>query len=204
MKARLFFYTCLFGATALHAASPALDLPATLDPKRKELIDKALAALEAHPGIPYRFAGSAPEEGGMDCSGAVFYLLGLAGIDPPRTAQAQYAWVKEAGNLTIVPAEATAPDHASFAKLQPGDLIFWGHEKEGADPAVTHVQIYLGKESKDGLRVMIGASDGRSYRGVKKNGFDIVDFRVPKADAGKRLLGYGPPSWPVKKSDKHK
>ena len=40
---------------------------------------------------------------------------------------------------------------------------------------------------------MINASDGRSYRGKKGNGYGVYDFRVPKADLKSRLVGYGTP-----------
>jgi|688.fasta_scaffold184570_4 hypothetical protein len=52
--------------------------------------------------------------------------------------------------------------------------------------------MYLGKEKTDGLRVMIGASDGRSYRGKKLIGFGIVDFKVPKVGSKTRIIGFGP------------
>ncbi|MFD0895375.1 C40 family peptidase [Luteolibacter ambystomatis] len=181
--------------TAAHAAQPALQGVELLSPPRRGLIERSLQELDAHPGIPYRYAGSSPEAGGMDCSGAVFYLLEKVGIDPPRSAQAQYDWVKKESTLTPLAASVTDEDDPAFAALLPGDLLFWGTLGPDGRANVTHVQIYLGKEAKDGRRIMIGASDGRSYRGVKKDGFDIVDFKVPNADAPKRLLAYGPPVW---------
>jgi hypothetical protein len=57
---------------------------------------------------------------------------------------------------------------------------------------VSHVQVYLGKEA-DGHAVMIGSSDGRSYRGKKLSGFGIVDYRVPKAGSATRIAGFGSP-----------
>lgn len=190
----------LFFALAFSARGdpPLIQGQEHLEPARRELIEKSLKALGEHPGIPYRYGGSAPEEGGMDCSGAVYYLLGKVGIDPPRSAQAQYDWIKKSGNLTTVPKDAKEGDPV-FADLKPGDLLFWAAMDEGNEPRVSHVQIYLGKEAKDNLPVMIGASDGRSYRGVKKNGFDIVDFRVPKAESQRKLIGYGPPIWSRKR-----
>lgn len=185
--------------TALvHGEMPQLNLPVFLTAQRRDLIEKSLKALEANPGIPYRFGGSSPEEGGMDCSGSVSYLLGLVGIDPPRSSQAQYDWIRESSTLTRVPAGVIRADDPAFAALIPGDLLFWGTVDADDVPHITHVQIYLGKE-KDGRRVMIGASDGRSYRGVKKDGFDIVDFTIPKAESAKRILGFGPPVWKTRK-----
>lgn len=193
MTWRLSIILVLF--TAAHAAQPALESAEWLSSPRRELIKRSLKELEAHPGIPYRYAGSSPEEGGMDCSGAVFYLLEKIGIDPPRSAQAQYDWVKKESTLTPLDASVTDQDDPAFAALLPGDLLFWGTLDPDGNANVTHVQIYLGRETKDGRRIMIGSSDGRSYRGGKKDGFDIVDFKVPKAEAPKRLLAYGPPVW---------
>jgi len=181
--------------TAAHAEQTALQGIELLSEPRRSLIERSLQELEAHPGIPYRYAGSSPEDGGMDCSGTVFYLLEKIGIDPPRSAQAQYDWVKKESTLTPLDASVTDEDDPAFAALLPGDLLFWGTIDPDGKVNITHVQIYLGKETKDGRRIMIGSSDGRSYRGVKKDGFDIVDFKVPKAEAPKRLLAYGPPVW---------
>jgi hypothetical protein len=52
--------------------------------------------------------------------------------------------------------------------------------------------MYLGKEA-DGHAVMIGSSDGRSYRGKKLSGFGIVDFHVPKPGSATRIVGFGSP-----------
>lgn len=186
-------------ASVLTAEVPKLAEVEQLSPKRRELIDKSLVALEQNPGVPYVYSGSSPADKGMDCSGSMYYLLGLVGIDPPRTSQDQYEWVKEAGNLVEVPSTVTKATDSVFNKMLPGDLIFWAYLEEGKPPRISHVQMYLGKEQKDGRPVMIGSSDGRSYRGVKQNGFGIVDFQVPKADSKKKLIGYGPPQWRVRK-----
>ncbi|MEI7929809.1 MAG: NlpC/P60 family protein, partial [Verrucomicrobiales bacterium] len=132
---------------AVRAESPAMKLPEDLDEKRRALVEVSLKESEAHPDVPYRFAGASPEDGGMDCSGAVFYLLGKVEIDPPRTADGQYRWVLESGNLTRVPEDALTLDHPAFAKLTPGDLLFWA--PTGDDPHISHVQLFLGFEEKD-------------------------------------------------------
>jgi len=57
--------------------------------------------------------------------------------------------------------------------------------------------IYLGREKKNGHRVMVGASDGRVYEGESRNGVSVFDFKVQrngKADDGKLrpiFIGYG-------------
>jgi cell wall-associated NlpC family hydrolase len=74
-------------------------------------------------GTPYRWGGDGP--GGFDCSGLTQAAYAAAGIDLPRTAQAQY----DAG-----PAVPTG------MPLQPGDLVFFGSSTD----AVEHVGIVIG------------------------------------------------------------
>jgi cell wall-associated NlpC family hydrolase len=163
--------------------------PDDLAPARRTLLTRALAALERNPTEPYRNGGADPA--GMDCSGAVLFLLKQVGIDAPRSADAQLEWLKSAGRLTLVPTSARTLEAPAFAALQPGDLIFWA--PDGPAPArASHVHLYLGREA-DGHAVMIGSSDGRSYRGKKLSGFGIVDFRIPQAGAPTRIIAFGTP-----------
>ena len=55
-----------------------------------------------------------------------------------------------------------------------------------------YYRLYLGKEA-DGHPIMIGSSEGRSYRHHKINGFGITDYHVPGAGAKTRIIAYGPP-----------
>ncbi len=163
---------------------------------RKKLIDGAVAVARDSPWLPYRFGGSSPEEGGFDCSGAMCFVLRKAGLEPPRTSAEQYQWLKDAGRLREIPADARELDDASMAKLRPGDLLFWGGTyvpTDGREVKVTHVAIYLGHEKKDGLAVMINATDGRSYRGKKANGYGVYDFRLPREGSRAVFMGYGTP-----------
>ena len=59
--------------------------------------------------------------------------------------------------------------------------------------SITHVAIFLGFEKTDGRAVMINATEGRSYRGKKGNGFGVYDFRVPSKGGKSRMVGYGTP-----------
>jgi cell wall-associated NlpC family hydrolase len=134
----------------------------------------------------------------MDCSGAIFFLLKQAGQEPPRSAHDQYLWLKKLGRFTEVPADARDASHPAFASLQPGDLVFWAHDGPDAPvpPHASHVHIYLGKE-QDGHAIMIGSSEGRSYRHQKINGFGITDFHISPAGSPTRIIGYGPPPFPL-------
>lgn len=166
--------------------------PAGLAASRQEWIDKSLAFLKQHPRIPHVEGGA--DVAGMDCSGAIVRLLGLVDIEAPRTAHGQYEWLRKAGRLTVVPATARSADDAVYRKLQPGDLVFWAKDPSGSADGfrVSHVHLYLGEEA-DGHRVMIGSSDGRSYRGKKLSGFGIVDYRVPKPGSATRIAAFGSP-----------
>jgi hypothetical protein len=123
--------------------------------------------------LTYLYGSDDPDRGGMDCSGTAYYLLQQAGVsDAPRSSSEQYVWVRKAG-----------------------DLLFWtGTYPAKVDPPVTHTMIYLGRAKSDGLPLMVGASDGRSYRGKRQNGVSVFDFTISNS-AGKehssaRFIGY--------------
>lgn len=163
---------------------------------RKKIIDEALALAAREKWFKYQFGGEDPAEGGFDCSGSVYFILRRAGLEPPRTSAGQFTWVKSGGALTAIPESTTSLEAGSFDDLKPGDLLFWAgtyEPKDGREVPVSHVQIYLGREKIDGKPVMIGASDGRSYRGEKRNGYGVFDFKLPRADSKATFLGFGLP-----------
>jgi cell wall-associated NlpC family hydrolase len=181
----LLIVTC-FSCATLRAA-PEMDWPKDLSPATKSLLERALKAVDQHPQVPYKTGAEDPKDG-MDCSGAVTYLLGLAGVTPPRSSAEMHKWLAKTTTFVVVPADARDITHPVYEKLRPGDLVFWAH----ADGRVSHVQLYLGREKSDARPVMIGASEGRSYRGQKRSGFGIVDFKVPKPGSETRIVGFGP------------
>ena len=84
----------------------------------------AIAYAIAQLGKPYIWGGTGPA--GYDCSGLVMMAYRAAGIDIPRTSQAQWAYGRQ------IPA----------SQLRPGDLVFFA----GADGTITapgHVGIVL-------------------------------------------------------------
>jgi cell wall-associated NlpC family hydrolase len=175
--------------------------PEDLAKDRRALLESAMAFHKAHPVVPYKL-GSA-DATGMDCSGAIFFLLNQAGQEPPRSAHEQYLWLKKLGRFTEVPTTARSADDPAFAALQPGDLVFWAHDGPDAPdpPHASHVHLYLGKEA-DGHAIMIGSSEGRSYRHHKINGFGITDFHISPVGAPTRIIGYGPPPFPLPTTSK--
>lgn len=163
---------------------------------RRNVISIAFSTAEEMKGLPYKYGGNGAADGGFDCSGAIHYILHKAGLNPPRTSADQFLWVKENSKLHLVANSAEDTEHASFSELKPGDLVFWTGTyapTDGRLVQITHVAIFLGFEKKDGHAVMINATDGRSYRGEKGNGFGVYDFRVPREGSRSRLVGYGTP-----------
>jgi peptidoglycan DL-endopeptidase CwlO len=162
----------------------------------RKVISIALSTAGEMAGMPYKYGGNGAAEGGFDCSGAMYHILRKAGLKPPRTSADQFLWVRENSKLHPVPLAARDITHGSFAALKPGDLLFWTGTYEPDDARlvkITHVAMFLGYEEKDGRAVMINATDGRTYRGAKVNGYGVCDFRVPKAGSKSRLVGYGTP-----------
>jgi cell wall-associated NlpC family hydrolase len=169
---------------------------ASLPVDRQKLISAALAVAQESPWLPYKFGGSSPTDGGFDCSGAMFFVLSRIGIDPPRTSANQYLWLKKADRLHEVSPDVRELTHPLLKHLQPGDLLFWGPRRSPNDdhaPNITHVALFLGQESRDGRAVMINATDGRSYRGTRANGYGVYDFRLPKDGTRTVFMGYGTP-----------
>ena len=184
-----------FGKPALIATADLAGFD-TLPEDRRKLIEGAIAVARDSPWLPYTPRGADPSQGGFDCSGAMYFVLRKAGLDPPRMAAEQLQWLKSNKRLHEVQRDAVALEHPSLKELRPGDLLFWGtpgSADDGAKVNITHVALYLGAEKKDGRPVMINSTDGRSYRGTKANGYGVYDFRLPQAGAKVAFIGYGTP-----------
>lgn len=142
--------------------------------------------------LSYVYGSADPKQGGMDCSGAIYFLLrqnGLSGV--PRSSSEQYVWARKAGTFRAV--VGTALDGFELNELAAGDLLFWtGTYHSQREPPVTHTMIYLGKAKSDGLPLMFGSSDGRTYRGKKQWGVGVFEFRIPKPSdqTSSRFVGY--------------
>jgi len=172
-------------------------------PQVKRLLAHALALTTLD--LSYKYGSSDPKSGGMDCSGTVYYLLNEAGLkDVPRDASEMYKWVWTRGRFLAV--NSSNPDTFELALLKPGDLLFWtGTYRVDRDPPITHVMIYLGIDRHTGHRVMVGASDGRTFEGKSRYGVSVFDFTLPRqteladtqaegssgADLKSRFIGYG-------------
>jgi cell wall-associated NlpC family hydrolase len=150
-------------------------------PEVRKIIDLALSLTTMNLG--YKYGSADPANGGMDCSGFIYYALSRCGIqEVPRDAREQYIWVRKAGNFQAVLAHRD--DTFELDALRPGDLLFWSSTYSvNRDPAITHTMIYLGREKATNRRVMVGASDGRTYKGQSRFGVSVFDFKVSRAKA---------------------
>jgi len=162
--------------------------------KIQSLIETSLELTRQN--LTYTYSSADPANGGMDCSGFIYYVLTQAGLkDVPRDASGQYSWVRKAENFRAVISRRL--DGFELDELKPGDLLFWsGTYKTEHDPPVTHTMIYLGREKETGNRVMVGSSDGRSYHGLQRWGVSVFDFKQAAASpspgsGAPQFIGYG-------------
>jgi cell wall-associated NlpC family hydrolase len=165
-------------------------------PRVQQLIRDALALTERN--LTYTYGSSDPGAGGMDCSGFIYYVLTKAGLkDVPRDSSEQYAWIRQNSYFHAVLSHNSKS--FEFRELRPGDLMFWsGTYKVDREIPITHVMIYLGTEKSTRKPVMVGASDGRSYAGIRRNGVSVFDFKMPSGEPNNddpdliaRFEGYG-------------
>ena len=182
------------GRVATLAVTDLQEYPAQ-PPEIQRLIAEALALTTQN--LSYKYGSADPKNGGMDCSGTVYYLLTTVGIkDVPRDSSEMYKWVWMRSGFRAV--TSLSPDTFELTPLKPGDLLFWtGTYSVERDPPVTHVMIYLGINRATGRRVMVGASEGRRFNDVSRYGVSVFDFVMPgkrtAPDTGtSRFIGYGP------------
>lgn len=158
------------------------------------MIDAALALTKRD--LEYKYGSADPDSGGLDCSGFIYFVLTQQGLkDVPRDASGQYSWVRKAGKFQAV--ISRSDDTFELGELKPGDLLFWtGTYEAEKDPPITHTMIYLGREKKTNQRIMVGASDGRTYHGESRYGVGVFDFKVSRSGAPREgrtpsFVGYG-------------
>jgi cell wall-associated NlpC family hydrolase len=164
-------------------------------PKVRQILDAGLALTRQNLG--YAYGSADPKNGGMDCSGFIYYVLQQNGFsDVPRDSSQQYVWVRKAGDFDAV--LSRKEDSFELDDLKPGDLLFWrGTYSIDRDPPITHTMIYLGREKRTDKRVMVGSSDGRTYDGKQRWGVSVFDFKMPPppksgdAKISPVFVGYG-------------
>ncbi len=184
-----------YGKPALIETTALMEFD-TLPDDRKRLIRGAIQVAKDSPWLPYKFGGSSPADGGFDCSGAMYYVMTQAKLEPPRSSAEQYLWLKKNERLVEITSLVKTLDDDIFKSLHPGDLLFWGGTyvpSDGRTINITHVAMYLGHEKESKRAVMINATDGRSYHGIKANGYGVYDFQLPRELNRAVFMGYGTP-----------
>ena len=164
-------------------------------PKVRQILDAGLGLTKQNLG--YTYGSADPKNGGMDCSGFIYYVLKQNGFpEVPRDSSQQYVWVRKAGDFDAV--LSRKEDSFELDDLKPGDLLFWrGTYNIDRDPPITHTMIYLGREKRTNKRVMVGSSDGRTYDGKQRWGVSVFDFKMPPppksgdAKISPVFVGYG-------------
>lgn len=119
---------------ATYLALIGKDMPQVSRDASHTLARRVIQTSMSYIGVPYYFGGTTPN--GFDCSGFTRFVFGQAGINLPRTADAQY--------------EVGTP--VSYNNLQTGDLVFFTTYAPGA----SHCGIYLG----NGLFISATSSSG--------------------------------------------
>src|SRR5215475_9226885 len=176
-------------------SSDAIEGYEKFPPKVRQILDAGRALTKQNLG--YTYGSADPANGGMDCSGFIYYVLKQNGFpDVPRDSSQQYVWVRKGGDFQAV--LSRKEDSFEFDDLKPGDLLFWrGTYNIDRDPPITHTMIYLGREKRTNKRVMIGSSDGRTYDGKQRWGVSVFDFKIPPppksgdAKISPVFVGYG-------------
>ncbi|HEY6276155.1 MAG TPA: NlpC/P60 family protein [Streptosporangiaceae bacterium] len=122
----------LLGTAGFTAAGTAG--PGPVSPENAEIAAYAQTFVGEY---PYRWGGDSPATG-FDCSGLTSYIYQQFGMVIPRTAEAQFRFVRR----------------ETAAQAQPGDLVFF-HGRHGY---VYHVGIYEGARLT-GVGTLVAAAD---------------------------------------------
>ena len=176
-------------------SSAEIDSYESYPPDVRRVIDVAIGLTTRN--LAYKYGSADPANGGMDCSGFIYYVLSKCGVkDVPRDAREQYIWVRKAGNFQAVLAHRD--DTFELDALKPGDLLFWASPYSvNRDPEITQTMIYLGREKSTNRRIMVGASEARVYKGQSRLGVNTFDFKVAQLSSKSResrapvFVGYG-------------
>jgi hypothetical protein len=137
--------------------------------------------------LTYHYGSADPDQGGMDCSGTIYYLLNQLHIqNVPRQSDEIYRWASQHGHFYFTNNQNFLS--SVFSRLKPGDLLFWSGTYQ-IKRDITHIMIYLGR-NKENKPLMFGASDGRPYKGKKMWGVSVFDFRLPNPNSSAHFIGY--------------
>jgi hypothetical protein len=162
----------------------------------RQILDLGLSLTNQN--FDYKYNSADPANRGMDCSGFVHYVLSKSGVkDVPRDLREQYAWVRKTGAFHAISAERDKT--SALDALKPGDLLFWGNSYGvSRDLEITQTMLYLGREKGSNQRIMVGASEGSTYKDQPRSGVSVFDLKVGRlhskksSEPGPAFVGYGP------------
>ena len=104
--------------------------------------------------------------------------------------------MRKSGNFQAVLAHRD--DSFELDALKPGDLLFWADTYTvSKDAAITYTMIYVGRAKGTNQRVMVGASDGRAFKGQSRSAVSVFDFKVGRVisktseSSSPTFVGYG-------------
>jgi cell wall-associated NlpC family hydrolase len=147
--------------------------------------------------LNYKYASADPANGGLDCSGFIYYVFTKSGVkNVPRDAREQYVWVRKAGNFQAVLAHGE--DTFELDALRPGDVLFWANTSGASrEPEITQTMIYIGRDKTTKQRLMIGATERGTYKDRPLSGVGVFDFDLkaaeqePGQETDSVFVGYG-------------
>ena len=150
--------------------------------------------------LDYKYGSADPANGGMDCSGFVYYLLNQNGVAPyvPDDSKDQYIWLRSAG--TFEPVVSGKDDSFELKELKIGRSPLLERNLFDRTRSSDHSRHDLSRtREKTGARVMVGASDGRTYQGQQRFGVSVFEFKMPQTEDSEasegrerpRFIGYG-------------
>lgn len=170
-----------------HSIDPSELIEFDKYPKKvKNLISDSMEL--AKKNLTYKFGSTNPENGGLDCSGTIFYLLHERNKKIlPRDAEHLYLWLLKEHKIHRV--YTNDLNSREFFDLHPGDLLFWSGTYH-TNKKITHVMIYLGK-TKDGKPLIFGSSSGRLFHNRRIRGVSVYDFTLPRNSDHAKFVGYG-------------
>jgi hypothetical protein len=131
--------------------------------------------------IPYAGTWKPPgqsESWVMDCSNTVrYFFLSRFELELPRTALDQYLWLRDSGRFTEAPKSGEQVNLIQLrSQLRTGDLLFWENTYNvNRTPPISHVMIYLGKNS-EGRMKMFGAGTFGKGEQTENGGLDVYVF----------------------------
>ena len=183
------------GTPAATTAFPDISDSQNYSTEVRKIVDLGLHLTTQN--LSYKINSADPAGGGMDSSGFVYHVLSECGIKgAPRDAREQYVWVRKAGSFEAVLAQRD--DSFELDALKPGDLLFWATPYSvSREPDIIQTMIYIGRDKATNQRLMIGASEGHSYKGQMRKGVGVFDFKIGRiaSKASKEptavFVGYG-------------